>query len=356
MHLPPNLPLTFALIAFGGFGGLIAQFFGLPLPFLLGSLLATAPVAIFASHHLPQAYDFPVAIRVPFVALIGAVIGAQVTLSLVMSLHHMLPSLLAMVVFVLTAQGANYVIFRRLGGYDAPTAFYSGAPGGLIESITFGEASGCDARVLITQQFLRIILVLTLVPLGMSFHLGFPVGSAGGQAFSATPVTASMFPLAAFIVLIGTVAGKALHLPAWQLTGALLVSAGFSLAGIPLSLPNWLIFTAQVVLGASLGMRFAGLNMALLIKGLWLSLLSVGTMLAIAAILAVALVSLTEQPLSVLFITFAPGGVNEMALVALSIGANPAFVTLHHIFRIMITVMLLGYASKRLAATKSGPV
>jgi uncharacterized membrane protein AbrB (regulator of aidB expression) len=37
-----------------------------------------------------------------------------------------------------------------------------------------------------------------------------------------------------------------------------------------------------------------------------------------------------------------------MALIALSLQANPAFVTLHHIFRIMLTVLLLGFIAKRL--------
>ncbi|HKK85326.1 MAG TPA: AbrB family transcriptional regulator, partial [Roseovarius sp.] len=40
-----------------------------------------------------------------------------------------------------------------------------------------------------------------------------------------------------------------------------------------------------------------------------------------------------------MLISFAPGGVTEMALVALSLQANPALVTLHHIWRILITVL-----------------
>ena len=43
----------------------------------------------------------------------------------------------------------------------------------------------------------------------------------------------------------------------------------------------------------------------------------------------------------VMLISFAPGGVTEMALVALSLQASPAFVTLHHIVRILITVIAL---------------
>ncbi len=349
MQLPANLPLTIALIALGGVGGLLAQLFRLPLPFLLGSLFATALVAILANNKLPENYGFPTSVRVPFIALIGAVIGAQVTLELVLSLHALLPSMLAIVLFVILAQALNYGIFRRIGGYDGPTAFYSGAPGGLIESITLGEASGADARILVTQQFLRIIWVLTLVPLGLSLYLGYPVGSSSGLSLGGGAVNALNYPQAALIVLFGIVGGKAMRLPAWQLTGALAVSAGFALMGLPLRLPDWLIFAAQVVVGTSLGMRFAGMNTALLLKGAWLSALSVSGMFVLGGLIAYALLGLTDQAYEVLFITFAPGGVNEMALVALSLGANPAFVTLHHIFRIIVTVLMLGFASKHIA-------
>ena len=186
------------------------------------------------------------------------------------------------------------------------------------------------------------------MPAGLSLWLGYPVGSAGGLSFNTVPVTWPMYPQAALILALGLFAGRALRLPAWQLTGPLIVSAGFALMGQPLALPNWLILLAQLVVGASLGMRFAGLDMPTLRRCLWLSLLSLTLMFALGAALAALLVGPTDQSFKTLFITFAPGGVNEMALIALSLQANPAFVTLHHIFRIMLTVLLLGFIAKRL--------
>jgi uncharacterized protein len=48
-----------------------------------------------------------------------------------------------------------------------------------------------------------------------------------------------------------------------------------------------------------------------------------------------------------LLISFSPGGVTEMALIALSLNANPAVVTLHHLYRIILTVVMLGVAKRR---------
>jgi hypothetical protein len=36
-----------------------------------------------------------------------------------------------------------------------------------------------------------------------------------------------------------------------------------------------------------------------------------------------------------------------MALVALSLDANPAFVTMHHIYRIILTVVVITWVAKR---------
>jgi hypothetical protein len=73
---------------------------------------------------------------------------------------------------------------------------------------------------------------------------------------------------------------------------------------------------------------------------------SVGAMLALGALLAVLLHAVTGESVDVLLITLAPGGVTEMALVALSLQANPAFVTIHHIYRIVLTVLTLGVITR----------
>ncbi|WP_137700316.1 AbrB family transcriptional regulator [Marimonas lutisalis] len=344
-----TLVLTTGLMCLlGALGGIAATFLNLPLPYLLGSLIATAIVAIFLPHRLPAGYDFPMKFRILFIALIGMLIGTQVTPELVASIPGMAVSMAGVVIFVILAQWANYLIFRRIGGFDAPTAYFSGAPGGLIESITMGEASGANVQLLISQQFLRIILVIGLVPLALSLWHGYPVGSASGIGFDTPRADLTQLPLVIAAAIAGTLAGYALRLPAWQLTGALLLSAGLNLAGYPLSPPDWLVKVAQVVIGAALGMRFTGFSRQLLLRGLWLSAISVAVMLAIGATLSILVRLVTGDPFEVLLITYAPGGINEMALIALSIQANPAFVTLHHIIRLTVTVLAMGVAARHL--------
>lgn len=349
-----NILTTLGLLLIGSVGGGLAYLMNLPLPFMLGSLVATAAIAITFASAIPEGYEFPQKFRLIFLAVIGVMIGAQVSPDLVALLPSMMASFAGLIAFVLLAHGGNYVIFRHVGGYDPPTAFYSATPGGLLESIAMGEAAGADVATLTMQQFLRIILVITLVPVGLSIWMGAPVGSAGGMMLAhASPSDFSHLHVVILTALAGLVLGKPLRLPAWQLTGPMFAAALVSLTGLGvLDLPNWMISVCQVVIGTGLGMRLGGLRGRAVMRGIWLGTMSVAVMLVIGLGFALSLQTVTGQPLDMLLISFAPGGVTEMALVALSLNANPALVTAHHIWRIILTVIELGLIGRYVAARR----
>jgi membrane AbrB-like protein len=343
----PHILTTLALLALSGLAGLAAQAIGTPLPFMLGPLAGSALIATALPDRLPQGYRFPTWLRLVFIAIIGLMIGSQVTPALFTEVHHYALTLGAVTLFVGLAHGLGYALFRTLGGYDSTTAFYASTPGGLYESIEMGEAAGADMTRLMMQQFLRIIVVVTLLPFGLSLWLGEPVGSAAGMTLARGDVPWSDLPLVALAGLAGLGVGHVLRLPAGQLTGPMAVAALLSLTGwLSFDIPQWLVNLAQMVLGTALGMRFTGLSRGLLLRGAGLALVSVGGMLAIGVGLAALLHGMTTEPVDVLVISLAPGGVTEMALVALSLQANPAFVTLHHIYRILLTVVALGVITR----------
>ncbi|MFP4239266.1 AbrB family transcriptional regulator [Rhodosalinus sp.] len=348
----PSLPVLLTALALtlaGAAGGWTAALLGLPLPWLLGSLAVTAALAGTLGARLPQDFRYPEGLRLAFIAVIGLMIGAQVTPDLAERLPGLALSLSALAAFTLAAFAVNYLVFRRLGGYDRVTAFYCATPGGVYEAIALGEAAGADIRLLTVQQFLRIILVVTLLPVGITLVEGMPVGSAAGvtAAPDGGTMTAGGLVLTLAAGAAGLVLGRRLRLPAGQLLGPLLAAAALNLSGFgPVALPPELVIAAQIVVGASLGAKFLGITGPMLRRAAGLGLVSVGTMLAMAALAALALTEATGKPVDVLMVSFAPGGVTEMSLVALSLGASPAIVTIHHLFRIGLTVLAISLAAK----------
>ncbi len=343
-----SLPLALALCLLGLIGGIVAHYAHFPLPYMLGSLFCVALVTGLMPRALPQNYRFPEHFRSIFIGMIGATIGAKITWDVLGQLPQVALSMSALTLFVPLTQWLNFLIFHKIGGYDRPTAFFSGSPGGLIEAIVSGEAAGADVRVLAVQQFLRIIMVVTCLPIGLSLYYGHPVGSAAGISLNRTAVGVEHVPAVIAIAVVGLLIFRRLHIPASQLIGPLICAAIVTLSGLSvIQAPSWLISGCQVVIGTSLGTRFAGMDLKRLVKATGLSILSVGTMVAVGLAMALSIAPITGQHMDVLLISFSPGGVTEMALIALSLNANPAVVTLHHLYRIILTVVMLGVAKRR---------
>ncbi len=335
------------MLAAGLAGGVLARALGTPMPFMLGALAVSALSAGLGGHLYPRDYLFPARLRLLFIGIIGVAIGARVNAGVLTQGWAFGASLIAVSLFVVLAQGLNFAIFRRLGRLDAATAWFAGSPGGLIEAVTMGEAAGGDVRLLTLLQFMRIILVVTVLPFALSIWHGGPVGSAAGLGGGAAPGDPAGLALVIALAIAGSFIGMRMRLPAGQLTGPLILAALLRLSGwADLGYPGWLMAAAQVVVGVSLGVRFHGVGRRLLLKALGLSLSSVTAMLLLGAGLAWGVHLATGLPFVVLLISYAPGGVTEMGLVAISLNATPTLVAMHHLYRITLTVLLLSLARR----------
>lgn len=333
--------LTLLLLVVGAVGGVLASFTPVPMPFLMGSLTASALWAALRKQDFHASYVFPTRVRMIFIAIIGTLIGARVDPAFVAQIGQMWISLLAVTVFVVVAHVFNYQLFRRVGGFDGPTSYFAGTPGGLLESVELGQAAGADARILTLQHYLRVILVIMLLPAGLSIFHGEALGSAGGMQLSDDAGTdLSGLPGLLGVAAGGLVAARILRLPAGPLLGSLLVSGVGSGLGLwQLHSPPWVVMVAQTVIGVSLGARFIGVTLAMVRKSAAFAVLSVLGMLAISALIAAITAPLMGEGFEVLLISLAPGGAIEMGLVALSLSVNPAFVAFHHLYRIGLAIV-----------------
>jgi uncharacterized membrane protein AbrB (regulator of aidB expression) len=68
----------------------------------------------------------------------------------------------------------------------------------------------------------------------------------------------------------------------------------------------------------------------------------VGTVLGLGMLMATLLAPHVSMSFDALLISFAPGGITEMSLIALSLGISPVLVAAHHLFRIVLTVTMAG--------------
>jgi uncharacterized protein len=337
-----DLPALCLTLLIGAVGGTLAHLARFPLGYLLGSLLAVGVIAAAGWRPLGRQMTLPARLRFSFVPVIGVAIGGGVTPEVAGQALGWWPTLLALCLFVPVAHALGFWIYRR-GGLAPKDAFFGAVPGGLIESVQLGEEAGADVRLLTVLQFLRLILTIVTVPMIFWAMTGQAVGSASGVAMVGADAVLGLWDVALLVVagVVGAGLGRLLRLPGWIITGPIAVSALFHglgwVEGVP---PGWLIAATQVVLGAGLGARFAGVEQAMLLRAGRLAVVNGVAALALAFLFAEGLHLMVGEPVAAVFLAFAPGGLAEMSLVALSLQMSAIYVTAHHVARIVLAVGL----------------
>ena len=338
---PPTMVLTYTL-GFGG--GFVAKALHLPLPMMLGSLLAVGAAAVVGVKplgHLPQA---PQQLRTVFIPVIGVAIGVAVHPDILTEAAHWWPSLLTLCLFIPLVHYAGYRVLSATGRTDRLTAFYGTAPGGLVETVHLGEEAGADIQMLAMLQFLRLILTIVVVPPSFTWMEGHAVGSASGAAIEAHEMGVADAVILLGAGAVGAVIGLRLRLPAGHVLGPIILSGAAHVSGLTQAGPPfWLIAVTQVVIGTSLGVRFAGMPKSRVLVALRLAMMNGVITIGGAVLFAFVVAPMVHEPVRAVFLAFAPGGLIEMGLIALSVKLSILYVTAHHLIRIVLAVSFARY-------------
>lgn len=322
-------------LGLGAIGGALADAVNVPLAWMIGAMAATTVATVAGA---PLAV--PPRLRAVMVAVLGIMLGSAFTPELTAQVGRWLPSLSALALYGVVVTAALFVYFRRAAGYDRVTAYFSSVPGGLNEMVIAGAAAGGDVRTISLVHAARILLVVSMLPIWFILAEGYvrPGVGIAGAPWSEIPVPDLL--LLAACAPVGAVAAQRIRLPAANLTGPMALSALVHVFGLTTSQPPVeLIATAQIVVGAAIGARFAGVSARYLMHTLAVALGATLLMLMGTALFAAGLHLVTGLSVEALVLAFAPGGLAEMSLIALALGVDAAFVSTHHIARIIIVVI-----------------
>lgn len=341
-------------LAIGALGGAIADWAEVPLAWMLGALFACMTASLAGA-----SVEVPLWLRANFLVLIGLFLGESFDDLTFSEIARWPISIAASVLYVPVAGGAAYLFYRYAVREEPMTAVCSGIPGGLTAVVLLSEAFGGDERSVALSQSLRIAIVIFAAPVVAFGVLGF--AAPADDLLSARDVV-GLADLA--LLLAGALAAmealRRVGMPIPYLLGPLLASAVLRVAGlVDGALPHWLIEIALVVTGASIGCRFHGTTLARWVRVAGATLGGTTVMMAVTALFAFGISAATGVDYLTSLLAFAPGGIAEMSLIALAIGADPGFVALHHVVRIGFILVALplfaAWLHKRLARAALEP-
>ncbi|MCC7274750.1 MAG: AbrB family transcriptional regulator [Alphaproteobacteria bacterium] len=325
---------TALALGIGALGGTLFWLLRLPLPWMLGSMTGCIAASVMGLR-----MGVPRWLRSSLIVVLGVMLGSSFTPDIFGRVAQWSLTLAGLAGYVLLAGGATYLYLRRVAGYGPITSFFTAMPGGLNEMVLVGGAMGGDPRLIALTHGARIMLVVFLLVFGFRIFGGYhPTGEVGGGTSILTQPPLEM----AILVACGTVGALiavALRWPSAPLLGAMMLSGIIHLLGITEGRPPFeLVAIAQIAMGSAVGSRFAGVKVSTIAMTTVHALAATVIMLAAAVGCAWALHAATGLPVPSLLLAYAPGGLAEMSLVALALGADAAFVATHHICRILMVV------------------
>ena len=319
-------------LALGAAGGWLFSIGGLPLPWLTGPIAVTAVLAIAG-----VSVDIPAWFRPVIFIMLGITIGSRVNEQMVADLAQWPLSLGLLVLYVPAAIVTMFIYFRLVARVDPNTALVSSTPGSLAYVLAYAADSGADVRKVVVTQSVRLGILVMLLPIAVTHMAPMP-----------TPTIIAPFtPFDQFWLFAVAGAGGALmawkfRMPAAPMLGALAVSAILHATGLNMALlPDAAIMAAQVGLGCQIGGRMQGTDRKELARESIIGLGAVLVGIALSALFALAVDLLLGIEFAQALLAFAPGAIEAMALMAITLDLDPAYVGAHHIARVMMMPLMI---------------
>lgn len=330
----PWLKIGLAL-AIGTVGGAIFVHLHIPLAWMIGAMVATTIAALAG---LPV--RGPGRMRDAMIVVLGVMVGSAFTPDALAGTVLWLPSIATLLVFTVVTTAVLGMVLRRLLKWDAASAYCSAAPGGFMEMVLLSSSMGGDMRTVSLMHTIRIMTTVLVIPIFFRIAHGYvPEGTAFLGRIVEITWSDGLLLLASGIA--GYYVARWLKMPLPVLTGPMIFSAAIHATGWTAAHPPAeLVAIAQIVFGASIGCRFAGVTLDQIVRVMLTSVAMTLVMLAFAVLCALGLQAATGLSFSALLLAFSPGGVAEMNLITVALQIDPAFVATHHIIRIGFLIIV----------------
>jgi uncharacterized protein len=311
----------------GACGGFIFNWLGMPAGFLSGAMLT---VGILALAGRPLSVPQPLA-HFAMVAL-GITLGSAATPEMMhgMATYPISLSLLALGTVCVTLGSMLYL--RYVHGWSPLSALLGAVPGALSQTVAIALETKSDEVGVAIVQTLRVALLTIFLPMGLAL-VGLSITGGPGLGRLAVADT-TLLPLLIGVSAAGGYLFHRLKFPGGWMFGAMLGSGALHAFGLVRGgLPLWIISIAMICIGSMVGTRFGTIGLAAFTRYLAAGVGSLVVGLSIIAVFLVLTVWLAGAPITDTTMAFAPGAMDVMMAVALTLQLDPIFVGAHHLFR-----------------------
>ena len=323
------------VIAISAPSALVADYFSLPLAWFLGPMIATSLGALMGLK-----IKMPRLVLSSILILLGLYIGNYIDKDLFAKIHEWALTSIIMLIYIILSILVVSIYLQRFSGYEKKTSIFSAAPGALGPLMILAEDQKTDLSHVATAHLIRLIIIVTVFPFIVNNYYDENFLTLEQEIF--TDQNNIHLALLIFSSIVLILIFDKLKIPAALLAGTLVASGLLQITEIAsYKLSPKIVDYCLLILGASVGCRFADKTFNEVAKNTFHSFIATFLLVALGLLAAFAASLIIDKNFFTLLLSYCPGGIYEVAVIAIFFNLDPDFVSFHHIIRLLMILLVV---------------
>ena len=313
----------------------IADFFNIPLAWFLGPMLITSLASLMGLN-----LKMPRLILSSILILLGLYIGNYIDKSLFTQMHQWVWTSLIMLVYIILSVLIVSKYLEKFSKYEKKTSIFSAAPGALGPLMILAEDEKTDLSQVATSHLIRLIIIITVFPFIVNSFYDVKGVEIAKEVIENQNLNHLLILIISSIILIYFF--DKLKIPAALLSGTLFASGFLQITEIAsYQISPDVIDYCLLILGASVGCRFADKTFREIGRNAFHSFVATFLLVVLGLIAALVAGLIIDKNFFTLLLSYCPGGIYEVAVIAIFFDLDPEFVSFHHIIRLLMILFIV---------------
>jgi len=314
---------------------IIAEYFNIPLAWFLGPMLITALASLMGLRT-----KMPRLVLSSILIILGLYIGNYIDKNLFNQMQDWIWTSFIMLIYIIMSVLIVSKYLEKFSKYEKKTSIFSAAPGALGPLMILAEDEKTDLSRVATSHLIRLIIIITVFPFIVNSFYVVENASLNQNIIENQNLYHLLILITASLILIFFF--EKIKVPAALLTGTLVASGLLQITEVAsYQVSSDIIDYCLLILGSSVGCRFADKSFGEIGKNALHSFIAT-LLLVILGVIAAAIAGLViEKNFFTLLLSYCPGGIYEVAVIAIFFNLDPEFVSFHHIIRLLMILFIV---------------
>jgi membrane AbrB-like protein len=308
---------------------IITDYFNIPLAWFLGPMIVTSIAALSGLKIL-----MPKIVLSFILIILGLHIGNYIDQNLFNQMINWIWTSFIMLIYIIICILVVAKYLQKFSGYSKKASIFSAAPGALGPLMILAENEKTDLSQVATSHLIRLIIIITVIPFIIVNNTNTDVLVIDNFDYmSQNHLNLILLIIASFFFIF--IFDK-IKVPAALLSGTLFASGLLQITDIAsYRLPDETVNFCLLILGSSVGCKFAEKTVKEIANNSLHSIVATTILVVLGLLAAYVATFFVDTNILTLILSFSPGGIYEVAVIAIAFDLDPDFVAFHHIIRLL---------------------